>query len=119
MKYRDTVPMYALEPIIRDWCKRNDYTIGNQGSTGFGHLVMASGVQTLAADSGVSVRRITAILAGGYSNDTGNVAFDTADKLLCAMNRVEAWQHELKPWYGPLRVAHYERDRDVPLLVAS
>lgn len=118
MRYRDTVPMYVLEPIIRDWFKRNGYVIDCK-ERNYQDNDKAGGVQTLSEMSGVSTRRIGAILAGGYNSDNGNVEFDTADKLLCAMNRVEAWQHELKPWYGPLRVAHYERDRDVPLLVAS
>jgi hypothetical protein len=106
--------MSVLEPIIRDWCKRSGYALGDDAT---GENSLPSGQVVLSGLSGVSGRRIWAILSGGcYDRSHGNphftdrVSFDTADRLLCAMDRVEAWHHELKEWYGPVRVAGYEKD---------
>ena len=106
--------MSVLEPIIRDWCKRSGYGLGKDA---MGSNAVCSGQESLSELSGVSIKRIRAILAGGcHDRSHGKphfstrVSFDTADRLLCAMDQVSAWQHELAEWYGPIRVAGYEKD---------
>lgn len=112
--FSDSVPMSALEPIIRDWFRRNDYTFDTNGPRD----ERAGGITTLSQMSGVSVRRIGSILAGGYRDDTDHVSFDTADRLLCAMCLNSLWHTDLAEWYGPIRVAGYEKNWEQPEVAA-
>ena len=126
----DSVPMVALEPIIRDWCKRSGYALGHEAT---GENSLPSGQEVLSQLSGVSVRRIWSILGGACRDTKTNrkgvkklyvpthVSFDTADRLLCAMDMVSVWHNELAEWYGPIRVAGYEKDflQPVPEGVAA
>lgn len=109
----DTVPMSALKPIIKEWMRVNGYDNINPHS--FGVQYFAGGIDVLANEAGVSRRRISAIMADTvYKDGCTEVSFDTADKLLCAMCRVEAWHYELKEWYGPIHVMAYEYDFEQP-----
>lgn len=115
----DSVPMAALAPIIRDWCKRSGYALGQEAT---GQNSLNSGQEILAELSGVTSRCISRILAG-FNEDKRDkckgiythVSFDTADKLLCAMCCVEAWHFELKEWYGPIRIAGHEKNFEQPV----
>lgn len=112
----DTVPMLALKPIIKEWMRVNGYdTVQSNFFGASSDQYLAGGIDVLASEAGVSRRRISAILADTvYKDGCTDVAFDTADKLLCAMHRVEAWHSELKEWYGPIYVLAYEYDFEQP-----
>lgn len=116
----DSVPMSALAPLIRDWCRRSGYALGQEAT---GQNSLNSGQEILAGLSGISARLISRILVGGSADNRKkcrgiytSVNFDTADRLLCAMDRVEAWHFELKEWYGPIRIAGHEKNFEQPVI---
>lgn len=78
-------------------------------------------VADLARLSGISTRRIRAILAGvsndGRSGPVHHVSFRTADALITAMDMAPEWHTnpDLKPHYGPLNVQRWEAHYEQPL----
>lgn len=65
-----------LLPLLRPWVERHS-------------------IAALALESGVSGRQVTRILRGTVPF----IRFETADALLCAVDRVDAWHGELADLY--------------------
>ena len=130
---KTVVPVAAIRPLIEEWEKRQ---ISHEpASTGFGRKGVEYQWDTplcrLARESGVPRRRIYGImtgkLVGGKQRPDGtayygqeNISFDTADKLLCAMDMTSAWHVELRDYYqDEIETATYERHLvDTPEMAA-
>ena len=104
---RTIVPTSALKPLIQDWLDRSGYD--SRYSLGFNdteHGFKMGGLDVLSVESGVSIRKLSGIMTGREEN----VLFDTADRLLCAMQRTSEWHLSLAPYYqDEIETATYER----------
>src|SRR5437868_6479274 len=109
---RVVVPMSALRPLLAAWSSRNTTECSTEWKT------ENKGIGRLAKESGVPERRISGILNDSMPQQV-NVSFDTADKLLTAMQMNSEWHVSLAEYYVELEVAPYERDRVVPVLVTA
>ena len=103
---KSVVPMSALRPLMEEWLARQttDETSGKLG----GSLYRDTAIVKLARESGMDRRRITGILRG-TTREQENVSFDTADRLLCAMQMNAEWHIRLAEFYDDIDVAPYER----------
>lgn len=109
--WRWVIPHAELRPLILEWAKRNEYeqkptwTHGLHGEPDMVTLPMA-----LHHRSGVSTRRIRGIVNNSLDSET--VSFDTADKLLCAMDMQAEWHGRLAEYYAePIEVSLAESRR--------
>lgn len=108
------IPCSELRPLILEWAHRNEYAQLPSWAAQRGGMAGAPDRVTLgmvlAHRSGVPQRRISGIL--NDSNETPNVTFDTADKLLCGMDMVDEWHDRLASYYEePIEVSAAEAKR--------
>lgn len=124
--WKPLIPMRLIAPIIEEWAARNRMTTIVEGYFGAEHDQLGGELEALAERSGVTIRRISDIRRGFSTNRSRagkapgrhtikgyNTSFQTADKLLCAMDRVQHWHHgELKKLYKDIPVASWEKHRE-------
>ena len=102
----DEIPSKELQPLFETWKRRYGITYPLYGSETVRHDISGSirpllpsteisHEKVLAARTGLPLKEIQGILNG----NTEFVSFDTADKLLSAMDMPDAWFNELAPWY--------------------
>lgn len=89
------VPAERLRPFVEEWIAafeaEHPFEHHREGGAG----APSTGAQELTRLSGVSERALRSLLRGyGLS-----VRFDTADRLLCAIGRVDLWHSELADIY--------------------
>lgn len=105
------IPHAELRPLLLEWGKRNGYEQKStwiHGSSGAPDSVTLQAA--ISFRSGVPQRRVAGIL-----NDTLGtpyVRFDTADKLLCAIDMQAEWHGRLAEYYAePIEVSLAESQR--------
>jgi hypothetical protein len=105
------IPAAEIRPLIMEWGMRNNY----KTKASWLHLPCGEPDEVtlqaaLSFRSGVPMRRISGIL--NDSNGYANLSFDTADRLLCAMDMVDEWQGRLASYYAePIEVSRRESQR--------
>lgn len=95
------IPSAPLAEIIEGWAMDRADDFMEHG------FVKEIGSKILAKESGISARTIHRIRTGEHKQ----VEFNTADKLLCAMELVHEWRGRLAPYYGPIPPAKAEAHR--------
>ena len=112
--HRWVIPGAELRPLILEWARQNEYEqrpcyeASRGGANGQAPRVTL--YQALQQRSGVPRRRISGIL--NDTNESPNLSFDTADKLLCAMVMVHEWHDRLASYYEePIEVSAAEARR--------
>ena len=98
------VPCQPLSDLMRRWAKERN--LDRENPMDFKNN--RSWEKTLCKKTGIHRRKLYAILSG----EQKHIQFNTADKLLCAMDMNHMWHQEpLSKYYGPIEVSRHERNR--------